>query len=764
MLIFITTIERNVYESKRIVRRYPVAAGPSSTLHTTNSIIVFVIATLLLYQAGAEALGSPLTGAMTQYESLSTDWRSAFAAVRATETEPVHAHPRVHLSGGEKLAHPGGNSDGPPSAGSESPVTLRPAPTGSAAALGAINRRPAFLEGTRTLRSVMEDVAAGVQVGSPITASDADHDALSFSLGGPDAVHFNVSQGSGQLFTRGSVDFEERSTYRVTVSVSDGMNNRGEDDRAVDGSIMVTVLVTDREETGMLAFSASRPRVNIPLVAVLFDPDGGVTNRVWLWERSADGIDWIPIRDAFSSVYTPTPEDEGYRLRLSVSYDDRRGTEKTVSSELDEPVTGVIHDTFNDVATTNVHAPAIKALARRGILFNTECSDRMFCPAEPVARWVMAVWLLRALNDEPVTVVPTSRFTDITSSKWWIRYVERLADRKITVGCDTDPLRYCPDQPVTRAQIASLFVRTLQLGPAEPAGFTDTDRSVHMASIDALFAVGITVGCHTDPLRYCPDQPVTRSQMASFLHRIAGDIVSRAEAAGLLVERTGWKEQVADVSLSVADLPADHPHRSAVLIVLERTVAIGCEPATVLFCPEAPLTYGESVSWLNRARGWNLSSYDSILRRLSVYGLVPEGTNKELIGRSEYMRWLDTLFPKGKTRTFPNGKTRTDSGQRDGSESEDDSRQPHYPGYDARCPQWEVHGHDAIPYTDSDLAGPFKFEQLEDNGNLVGHRHNPSGQDGTSFWIWELIKVDESGNSIYGSPESMNCPEHDHQS
>ena len=59
----------------------------------------------------------------------------------------------------------------------------------------------------------------------------------------------------------------------------------------------------------------------------------------------------------------------------------------------------------------------------------------------------------------------------------------------------------------------------LDLPAASPAGFTDTAGNVHAANIDALAAAGITLGCSTDPLRYCPDQPVTRAQMASFLHR-----------------------------------------------------------------------------------------------------------------------------------------------------------------------------------------------------------------------------------------------------
>ena len=68
--------------------------------------------------------------------------------------------------------------------------------------------------------------------------------------------------------------------------------------------------------------------------------------------------------------------------------------------------------------------------------------------------------------------------------------------------------------------MASFLVRAFQLPPAQtPAGFADTENNTHTANIDALAAAGITVGCATDPLRYCPNQAVTRAQMATFLNR-----------------------------------------------------------------------------------------------------------------------------------------------------------------------------------------------------------------------------------------------------
>ena len=167
----------------------------------------------------------------------------------------------------------------------------------------------------------------------------------------------------------------------------------------------------------------------------------------------------------------------------------------------------------------NVHERSVNKLAEAGVFEDTECAERRVCPNEPLLRWVMAVWITRALNETPARADPEARFSDVAPDVWWASYVELLADLGITAGCKTDPLRYCPDQPVTRAQMATFLVRALRLDAAPSAGFTDTEGNTHEANIDALAAAGVTAGCKTDPLRYCPDQPVTRAQMATFLVR-----------------------------------------------------------------------------------------------------------------------------------------------------------------------------------------------------------------------------------------------------
>ncbi|MCY4422412.1 MAG: S-layer homology domain-containing protein [Acidimicrobiaceae bacterium] len=175
--------------------------------------------------------------------------------------------------------------------------------------------------------------------------------------------------------------------------------------------------------------------------------------------------------------------------------------------------------TYADVAE-GVHRPAIEALAAKGLFEGTLCGDDEFCPTEPIERSTMAVWLLRALEETEWPEPRAPRFADVAAEHPWAGHIERLAQLNITVGCRTQPLRFCPQGSVTRAQMASFLARAFDLEAAEPAGFADLDPdSSHNANIDALAASGITAGCADDPLRYCPQRPVTRAEMATFLAR-----------------------------------------------------------------------------------------------------------------------------------------------------------------------------------------------------------------------------------------------------
>jgi hypothetical protein len=98
--------------------------------------------------------------------------------------------------------------------------------------------------------------------------------------------------------------------------------------------------------------------------------------------------------------------------------------------------------------------------------------------------------------------------------------IEWLEAAGFTRGCNWPyDDGYCPDRPVTRAEMATFLARALELD-AEPGDrFFDVEDPSHEPNINAIASAGITVGCSLDGSRYCPDRPVTRAEMAALLHR-----------------------------------------------------------------------------------------------------------------------------------------------------------------------------------------------------------------------------------------------------
>ena len=102
------------------------------------------------------------------------------------------------------------------------------------------NTAPVFTDGTSTTRAIAENTAAGINIGATIAATDANNDTLTYTLGGTDAASFSISSSTGQLQTKSALDYETKTVYTVTVTVSDG---------TLTDSITVTINITDVAET-----------------------------------------------------------------------------------------------------------------------------------------------------------------------------------------------------------------------------------------------------------------------------------------------------------------------------------------------------------------------------------------------------------------------------------------------------------------------------------------------------------------------------------
>jgi hypothetical protein len=154
------------------------------------------------------------------------------------------------------------------------------------------------------------------------------------------------------------------------------------------------------------------------------------------------------------------------------------------------------------------------------------CSGGRYCPGDGTTRAQMAVFLLKAKYGSFYYPAPATGgiFTDIQGNPL-AAWIEHLFAYQITAGCN--PTMYCPDQVVTRAQMAVFLLKTKYgfgyVPPAPQGIFSDVDRNDPFAPwIEALYAEGVTGGCATGPLRYCPNDPVTREQMATFLVKTFG--------------------------------------------------------------------------------------------------------------------------------------------------------------------------------------------------------------------------------------------------
>jgi hypothetical protein len=168
---------------------------------------------------------------------------------------------------------------------------------------------------------------------------------------------------------------------------------------------------------------------------------------------------------------------------------------------------------------TSVFEQQIDWLALTGITrgCNPPVNDS-FCPGETVTRGQMAAFLTRALDledrlDDPFVDDDGSIFeTDI----------ERLAAAGITRGCNPPANdRFCPDETVTREQMAAFLVRALHYSSVGDGDlFVDDDGSIFETDIDRLATAGVTLGCNPPANdRFCPRDVVTRGQMAAFLER-----------------------------------------------------------------------------------------------------------------------------------------------------------------------------------------------------------------------------------------------------
>jgi hypothetical protein len=183
---------------------------------------------------------------------------------------------------------------------------------------------------------------------------------------------------------------------------------------------------------------------------------------------------------------------------------------------------------FNDVPETSFYYPYIMTIGGRRVTVG--CGVGIYCPNGPsgqVSREQMAAFIMRSLgvfNPPPPT---QQRFQDVPPSNSFYAFIEELAARQITAGCSASPPLYCPTGLVTRGQIATFLERAQgNFNPPAPTQqrFGDVPPSQPFyAFIESFVQRGLSRGILDVTSRncsagnFCPDQPITRDEMAAFL-------------------------------------------------------------------------------------------------------------------------------------------------------------------------------------------------------------------------------------------------------
>jgi hypothetical protein len=189
---------------------------------------------------------------------------------------------------------------------------------------------------------------------------------------------------------------------------------------------------------------------------------------------------------------------------------------------------------FSDVPSTATYFDAANLMFLAGVtdgcVGSSDPSTRMFCPNDSVTREEMAAFIVRAVTGTltPAIYNPTPFFTDVPTTNTFFPHIQKMMELGITDGCATG--LFCPTDTVPRWQMAIFTVRArLALYGASfsynsTPYFADVPTNVEgngipFPFIQRSYEENITAGCGINPLVYCPDELVTRGQMASFIMR-----------------------------------------------------------------------------------------------------------------------------------------------------------------------------------------------------------------------------------------------------
>ena len=193
---------------------------------------------------------------------------------------------------------------------------------------------------------------------------------------------------------------------------------------------------------------------------------------------------------------------------------------------------------------------------------------------------------------------PAPAFADVPLDHPYREEIERLYQAGYTAGCNINPLRYCPEQVMNRAESAVFVERGIHAAtydPAAPASqaFADLPLDSWAAKwVNGLWVDQYTAGCGTNPLVYCPWQGHTRAEgCVLYLRMLNGADFDPPQPAGQ----------------TFSDVPLDSWYGKWVQAAYDAGLIPPCQTSPELrFCPDAPLSRGLAAFMMVQAKGLTL--------------------------------------------------------------------------------------------------------------------------------------------------------------
>ena len=185
-------------------------------------------------------------------------------------------------------------------------------------------------------------------------------------------------------------------------------------------------------------------------------------------------------------------------------------------------------------------------------------------------------------------------FADVLLDHWAYDYIEALYQEGYVAGCNLDPLLYCPDRTLDRAEEAVFIVRGVQgadFTPAIPSEQTFNDVFLtdwFVEWVSKFWIDGYTAGCSTEELLYCPGRDNTIAEGCVFFLRMLH----------------GADHEPPPPSGIFGDVPEDAWYARWVEEAYHAGILMPCQTEPVLYaCPLNPLDRAMAAYMMVQAKG-----------------------------------------------------------------------------------------------------------------------------------------------------------------